>query len=137
MLTSFLIPSVDLQTSRESSVYAFGDYITVNMQETIEHRVTRSKILKEKAGLIETLVDADGQSETKAEPSIKQELELESVEVQTKSNTKSDVKMTTLHLLPEFPHRPRKPQRYQCEPLQMPRFLYGLGQRVQAVDRHL
>ncbi|XP_023166084.2 chromatin-remodeling ATPase INO80 [Drosophila hydei] len=124
-------------TSKESSVYAFGDYITTNMQETIEHRVTRSKILKQKTALIEELVDADGQPQVKAEPHIKQELEVESVEVQTKSNTKSDVKMTTLHLLPEFPHRPRKPQCYQCEPLQMPRFLYGLGQRVQAVDRHL
>ncbi|KAH8406673.1 hypothetical protein KR222_002340, partial [Zaprionus bogoriensis] len=124
-------------TSCESSVYAFGDYVTINMQETIEHRVTRSKILKEKTTLIEELVDADGQPQVKDEAEIKQELEIESVEVQTKSSTKNDVKVKTLHLLPEFPHRPRKPQVYQCEPLQMPRFLYGLGQRVQAVDRHL
>jgi len=109
----------------------------VNMQETIEHRVTRSKILKQKSPLVEELGDVNGQARVKAESDVKQELEIESVEVQTKSNTKSDVKVTTLHLLPEFPHRPRKPQLYQCEPLQMPRFLYGLGQRVQAVDRHL
>ncbi|KAM8704251.1 hypothetical protein ACLKA7_008795 [Drosophila subpalustris] len=123
-------------TSSESSVYAFGDYLMVNMQETIEHRVTRSKILKQKSALVEELVDANGQPQVKTESGVKQELEIESVEVQTKSNTKSDVKLTTLHLLPEFPHRPRKPQLYKCEPLQMPRFLYGLGQRVQAVDRH-
>lgn len=103
------------------------------MQETIEHRVTRSKILKQKATLIEEIVDA---KQVKSETGIKQELEIESVEVQTKSNTKSDVKVKTLHLLPEFPHRLRKPQVYKCEPLQMPRFLYALGQRVQAVDRH-
>lgn len=126
-----------MQTSTESSVYAFGDYVTINMQETIEHRVTRSKILTQKATLIEETVDAEGQPQLKSEGGIKQELELESVEVQTKSNTKSDVKVKTLHLLPEFPHRLRKPQVYQCEPLQMPRFLYALGQRVQAVDRHL
>lgn len=107
------------------------------MQETIEHRVTRSKILKQKSTLIEELDDSSGQPQVKTEPGVKQELEIESVEVQTKSNTKSDVKLTTLHLLPEFPHRLRKPQLYQCEPLQMPSFLYGLGQRVQAVDRHL
>ncbi|EDV98617.1 chromatin-remodeling ATPase INO80 [Drosophila grimshawi] len=125
-------------TSRDSSVYAFGDYITVNMQETIEHRVTRSKTIKQKTPKIEQLCENDGQTQVNSEAcSIKQELEMESVEVQTKSNTKSDVKVTTLHLLPEFPHHPRKPQRYECEPLQIPRFLYGLGQRVQAVDRHL
>ncbi|EDW14836.1 chromatin-remodeling ATPase INO80 [Drosophila mojavensis] len=134
VLRNFIFTAV---TSRESSVYAFGDYITVNMQETIEHRVTRSKVLKQKAALIEELVDGDGQPQVNVDPLIKQELEVESVEVQTKLNAKSDVKMTTLHLLPEFPHRPRKPQCYKCEPLQMPRFLYGLGQRVQAVDRQL
>lgn len=107
------------------------------MQETIEHRVTRSKILKQKAALIEEIVDGEGQPQVKSETGIKQELEIESVEVQTKSNTKSDVKVKTLHLLPEFPHRLRKPQVYKCEPLQMPRFLYALGQRVQAVDRYL
>jgi len=96
------------------------------MQETIEHRVIRSKILEEKASLIEESADES-----------KQELEIESVEVQTKSNTKSDVKMTTLLLLPEFPHRPRKPRSYHCEPLFMPRFIYDLGQKVQAVDRQL
>ncbi|XP_060645595.1 chromatin-remodeling ATPase INO80 [Drosophila nasuta] len=130
VLRKFIFTAV---TSGESSVYAFGDYLTVNMQETIEHRVTRSKILKQKATLIEELVDANGQPQVKSET----DMEIESVEVQTKSNTKSDVKVTTLHLLPEFPYRPRKPQIYKCEALQMPRFLYGLGQRVQAVDRHL
>ncbi|KAH8359538.1 hypothetical protein KR093_007388, partial [Drosophila rubida] len=133
VLRKFIFTAV---TSGESSVYAFGDYLTANMQETIEHRVTRSKILKQKTALIEELVDGSGQSQVKAEDDIKPELEIESVEVQTKSNTKSDVKVTTLHLLPEFPYRARKPQIYKCQPLQMPRFLYGLGQRVQAVDRH-
>lgn len=79
----------------------------------------RSKILKSESG-IEDMAD-----------------DIESVEVQTKSNAKSDVKVTTLLLLPEFPHRPRKPRSYRCEPLSMPRLLYDLGQKVQAVDRHL
>nr|NP_732413.1 INO80 complex subunit [Drosophila melanogaster]Q9VDY1.2 RecName: Full=Chromatin-remodeling ATPase INO80; Short=dINO80 [Drosophila melanogaster]AAF55658.2 INO80 complex subunit [Drosophila melanogaster]AFH41853.1 FI17525p1 [Drosophila melanogaster] len=113
-------------TANESSVYAFGDYFTYNMQETIEHRVIRSKILKKKTSLIEEMEDVS-----------KQKLEIESVEVQTKSNAKSDVKVTTLLLLPEFPHRPRKPRKYVCEPLSMPRILYDLGQKVQAVHRYL
>jgi len=96
------------------------------MQETIEHRVIRSKILKKKTSLIEEMEDVS-----------KQKLEIESVEVQTKSNAKSDVKVTTLLLLPEFPHRPRKPRKYVCEPLSMPRILYDLGQKVQAVHRYL
>ncbi|XP_030374870.1 chromatin-remodeling ATPase INO80 [Scaptodrosophila lebanonensis] len=143
LMTDYLASHSDLRpfiftamTANESSVYAFGDYLTVNMQETIEHRVIRSKILKQKTKLIQEM-GKDEQQAQQSEDSIKQELEIESVEVQTKSNTKSDVKVTTLHLLPEFPHRPRKPRRYECEPLQMPRFLYGLGQRVQAVQRHL
>ncbi|KAH8280021.1 hypothetical protein KR018_001348 [Drosophila ironensis] len=113
-------------TTKESSVYAFGDYITCNMQETIEHRVIRSKALKQKTELEEELDDE-----------CKSELEMESVEVQTKSNAKSDVKVTTLLLLPEFPHRPRKPRTYHCEPLSMPRILYDLGHKVHAVDRRL
>ncbi|XP_020814037.1 putative DNA helicase Ino80 isoform X2 [Drosophila serrata] len=113
-------------TTNESSVYAFGDYFTYNMQETIEHRVIRSKILKQNStpGIEDMAEEA------------KQELEMESVEVQTKVNAKSDVKVTTLLLLPEFPHRPRKPRSYRCESLSMPRLLYDLGQKVQAVDRH-
>ncbi|XP_070143243.1 chromatin-remodeling ATPase INO80 isoform X2 [Drosophila kikkawai] len=114
-------------TTNESSVYAFGDYFTYNMQETIEHRVIRSKILQQ---------NSSSGIEDMAEEA-KQELEIESVEVQTKSNAKSDVKVTTLLLLPEFAHRPRKPRSYRCEPLSMPRLLYDLGQKVQAVDRHL
>lgn len=96
------------------------------MQETIEHRVIRSKVLTQKSDLIEEMADDS-----------KPELEVESVEVQTKSNTKSDVKVTKLLLLPEFPHRPRKPRSYKCEPLSMPRLLYDLGQRVHAVNRRL
>ncbi|KAH8369105.1 hypothetical protein KR009_001061 [Drosophila setifemur] len=113
-------------TTNESSVYAFGDYCTTNMQETIEHRVIRSKILKQKTELIEDMGDDS-----------KEGLEMESVEVQTKSNAKSDVKVTKLLLLPEFPHRPRKPKSYHCEPLSMPRLLYDLGPKVRAVDRNL
>ncbi|XP_033245825.1 chromatin-remodeling ATPase INO80 [Drosophila miranda] len=129
VLKNFLFTAM---TTNESSVYSFGDYCTYNMQETIEHRVTRSKILKQKTStLIEELVDVE------VEEQVKQELEIESVEVQTKSNAKSDVKVQTLMLLPEFPHRLRKPRSYYCEPLSMPRLLYGLGQRVQTVDRHL
>ncbi|XP_068153269.1 chromatin-remodeling ATPase INO80 [Drosophila tropicalis] len=110
-------------TSNGSSVYAFGDYFTYNMQETIEHRVIRSKVLKK----TEEIVSQPAEQQPKPE--------LESVEVQTKS--KSDVKMTTLQLLPKFPHHQRKPRSYKCEPLEMPRFLYSLGQKVQAVERHL
>ncbi|EDV43381.2 uncharacterized protein Dana_GF18461, isoform A [Drosophila ananassae] len=133
LIPDYMLPSSVLRnfiftamTANESSVYAFGDYFTYNMQETIEHRVIRSKVLTQKSDLIEEMADDS-----------KPELEVESVEVQTKSNTKSDVKVTKLLLLPEFPHRPRKPRSYKCEPLSMPRLLYDLGQRVHAVNRRL
>ncbi|KAH8277069.1 hypothetical protein KR026_004774 [Drosophila bipectinata] len=133
LIPDYMLPSCVLRnfvftamTANKSSVYAFGDYFTYNMQETIEHRVIRSKVLTQRTSLID-----------KYSEDSKQELEMESVEVQTKSNTKSDVKVTKLLLLPEFSHRPRKPRSYKCEPLSMPRLLYDLGQKVHAVNRHL
>uniref|UniRef100_W8APB8 Chromatin-remodeling ATPase INO80 n=1 Tax=Ceratitis capitata TaxID=7213 RepID=W8APB8_CERCA len=131
-------------TSQESTVYAFGNYKTVNIQETIEHRVIRSKhvdLTKHSALERESLNES---------PAIKTELDLDASEDATQSGSahgtsksqrsaskhKDDVDASA-KLLPEFPHLPRTPTEYQCEPLEMPRFLYGLSQRVQAVNRYL
>ncbi|XP_011206736.2 chromatin-remodeling ATPase INO80 [Bactrocera dorsalis] len=135
VLRNFLFTGV---TSRESTIYAFGGYKTVNIQETIEHRVIRSKRIgdpTQKMMHMRFSEDLD----------IKTEYDLES-SVDASSTPAKSHKSTSKHkddasnnakLLPEFPHVPRTPTVYQCEALEMPRFLYGLSQRVQAVKRNL
>lgn len=94
------------------------------MQETIEHRVIRSKYQQN--------ID---------EAEIKNEMldEAESAELIMSSSgpTANKQKLTKEHLrlLPEFKHKPRPAQRYSCEPLEMPRFLYGLTQKINAFKR--
>ncbi|XP_067614395.1 chromatin-remodeling ATPase INO80 [Eurosta solidaginis] len=132
-------------TSQQSSIYAFGNYKTVNTQETIEHRVIRTKHYD---ATKRSDLELSSFSET---ITIKTELDLDTSEDATQmsitpTGSKSTSKSTSKHkddiavnikLIPEFPHIPRTPTEYHCEPLEMPRFLYGLGQRVQAVKRTL
>ncbi|XP_061386788.1 chromatin-remodeling ATPase INO80 [Musca vetustissima] len=113
-------------TSKESSVYAFGDYKTCNMQETIEHRVIRSKYKQN----IE-------EAEIKNEMLDEAESELIMNTAGGSSNNTKKLSKEPLRLLPEFEHKRRLPQYYQCEPLDMPRFLYGLNQKVNTYNRHL
>ncbi|XP_017475619.1 PREDICTED: putative DNA helicase Ino80 [Rhagoletis zephyria] len=141
VLRNFVFTGV---TSQESTVYAFGNYKTVNIQETIEHRVIRSKHVDlTKKSAIEQASYNDSMT-------IKTELDLDTSEDATQMSTtpvsSKSQKSAPKHgedvdsngkLLPEFQHIPRTPTLYQCESLQMPRFLYGLSQRVQAVKRHM
>ncbi|XP_065355033.1 chromatin-remodeling ATPase INO80 [Calliphora vicina] len=114
------------RTSTESTIYAYGDYKTYNMQETIEHRVIRSKYKQniEEAEIKNEMLD-EAESEliinaAAATPANKQKLSKE-----------------PLRLLPEFEHIQRLPQYYQCEALEMPKFLYGLNNRINAYKRQL
>ncbi|XP_058985395.1 chromatin-remodeling ATPase INO80-like, partial [Musca domestica] len=113
-------------TSKESSIYAFGDYKTSNMQETIEHRVIRSKYKQN----IE-------EAEIKNEMLDEAESELIMNTAGGSSNNTKKLSKEPLRLLPEFEHKRRLPQYYQCEPLDMPRFLYGLNQKVNSYNRYL
>jgi len=107
------------------------------MQETIEHRIIRSKLLNanNKRPLIEELEEMD---EIKAE--LEDELNDDGSSPKTSNRIKKELKHlehTKTALLPEFPYRPRKPQICKCEPLVMPSFLYNLSQKVQATRRRL
>lgn len=115
-----------MQTSNESTIYAYGDYKTCNMQETIEHRVIRSKHKH-------NIEEADIKNEMLDEA----ESELIINAAAANSANKQKLSKEPLRLLPEFQHRQRLPQYYQCEALEMPRFLYGLNQKVNAFKRQL
>ncbi|XP_075145715.1 chromatin-remodeling ATPase INO80 [Haematobia irritans] len=113
-------------TSNESSIYAFGDYKTCNMQETIEHRVIRSKY---KQNIDEAEIKNEMLDEAESEL-------IMTTAGATAANTKK-LSKEPLRLLPEFEHKHRLPQFYQCEPLDMPRFLYGLNHKVNTYNRQL
>lgn len=96
------------------------------MQETIEHRVIRSKYKQN----IE-------EAEIKNEMLDEAESELIMNTAGGSSNNTKKLSKEPLRLLPEFEHKRRLPQYYQCEPLDMPRFLYGLNQKVNSYNRYL
>ncbi|TMW54018.1 hypothetical protein DOY81_000886 [Sarcophaga bullata] len=98
-------------TSNESTIYAFGDYKTFNIQETIEHRVIRSKHKQ-------NIEEADIKNEMLDEA----ESELIINAAAANSANKQKLSKEPLRLLPEFQHKQRLPQYYQCEALEMPRF---------------
>lgn len=134
VLRNFLFTGV---TSRESTVYSFGSYKTMNIQETIEHRVIRSKCIGDSKLTAAHLHDSLSEDlDIKAEYDLESSVEVPSKSHKSTSKHKADVSANA-KLLPEFRHVPRTPTVYQCEALEMPRFLYGLGQRVQAVKRNL
>lgn len=125
------------------------------MQETIEHRVIRCKNYDkdsvtqlQDSVLIEELediklfkkeemdldvVNCDDDSSSQTGLFLRKSTLAEKPNKNT-NKTKVDVSAT---ILPEFPYIPRKPTEYYCESLEMPKFLYGLGQRVQAVNRRI
>lgn len=132
-------------TSSESSVYTFKDYKITNMQETIEHRVIRSK----KRKLIEMKsphsednfvlkFETDIEEDFLKPMAIKEELKTFTSPARGRPPKNPDRNMkSATFLLPEFPHMPRQGQKVLCEAIEMPRFLYGLGQKIQAVKRRL
>lgn len=94
------------------------------MQETIEHRVIRSKYKQniEEAEIKNEMLD-EAESEL-----------IMNTAGGSAANTKK-LSKEPLRLLPEFEHKHRLPQYYQCEPLEMPRFLYGLNPKVNTYNR--
>ncbi|XP_037892218.1 chromatin-remodeling ATPase INO80 [Glossina fuscipes] len=129
--TNFLPPGSNLKkflftavTCQESTVYAFGDFRTQNIPETIEHRVIRSKYKQnvEEAEIKNEMLD---------------ETESELIMQTGGAGSKNKLTKEALRLLPEFHHKKHVPRYYQCEPLEMPKFLYALNQRVQAYKRQL
>lgn len=105
-------------------MYAFGDFRTQNIPETIEHRVIRSKY---KQNIEEAEIKNEMLDETESE-----------LIMQTGgAGSKNKLSKEALRLLPEFHHKKHVTHYYQCEPLEMPKFLYALNQRVQAYKRQL
>lgn len=114
----------------------------MNIQETIEHRVIRSKCVGDSAQKTAHLhhslsEDLDIKTEYDLEASVDASGPVGSGKSHKSTSKHKDDVSVNIKLLPEFPHVPRTPTLYQCEALEMPRFLYGLSQRVQAVKRNL
>ena len=82
------------------------------MPETMEHRVIRSKRLKQTALITE-------------------------MDMPMAKHQATGEMINKAKLLPEFEFIQRPPTKYECEPLPMPRFLYGLGAKVQATKRRM
>lgn len=99
------------------------------MQETIEHRVLRSKYKENQSS-------NEGFTKTMEINEDREEIENRcgNGNSKVKSNQHDDDNETT-NLLPEFEHKEQLPITYETEPLQLPKFLYGMGQKVNAYKR--
>lgn len=116
-----------------SQFYTFGTYETTNIQETIEHRVIRSKV-KDITSVVKMEVDV------KEEPDVDLETVLKNTSPMRGRPPKNlDKSQTTvqINLVPEFPHKYRPTSKYTTEALYIPKFVMDVVPKVQAKARRL
>lgn len=110
--------------TRLSTVYSHETHNICAMQETMEHRIIRSKH-----------TDWNFRIE-----------ELETVKLKPESPQKNLLKSqiappvvleTTLNLVPEFPHITRESRVYECEQTQLPEFVFNVAPKVQGPGRRI
>lgn len=127
-------------TINESTVHTHTTHKVFYMQETVEHRIIRSR---HKQPLITELKDETTPHQIKSP--------LKSPTRLVKSPMKSPTGMTMgiqpqihekatmcgIHLQPEFPHVSKPPKVIECQPTEMPMFLYDLPPRVSCPVRRI
>lgn len=94
---------------RLSRVYTNKTHRICSMQETMEHRIIRSK---------------------EHRPNIRLE------ELEALKNPAVNLE-TTLNLVPEFIHNPLPPREYECQPTEMPAFVFNVPPKVHARSRKI
>ncbi|XP_055384468.1 chromatin-remodeling ATPase INO80 [Condylostylus longicornis] len=141
ILQNFLFTSM---TINESMVYTFGSYTVRNMQETIEHRVIRSrnrnreidsKSLIDFVDPVKTEIKVEDDDKSFNNEDVKNIPSPNKVGRPPKYAEKSPKSPGATTLLPEFPYIPRQPKTYECEGIVLPKFLCNIGPKVQAYGR--
>lgn len=94
---------------RLSTVYTHTKHTICSMQETMEHRIIRSK---------------------QQQPNIK----LDDLDFKMKDPVALEC---SLNLVPEFVHNPQPPQEHSCHPTEMPTFVYNVLPRIKSKGRRL
>lgn len=95
---------------QQSTVYGHTKHSICSMQETMEHRIIRSK---------------------EERPNIK----LEELDLKLKDPAAS--LECSLILVPEFVHNPRTIREHECHPTEMPTFVYNIPPKIQARGRKI
>lgn len=114
-----VLKSIIFTSSGVNSIYSHVDLIIhSDMQETMEHRILRSRNAL-KLSSVKKTTPPSGTSEIKLEG-------LDELPVGSSTN---------LTLLPELPHRFHPTKMHQCWPTEMPQFLYGLIPRVASSEK--
>lgn len=129
-------------TSSESTVYTFTKQKYCAMQETVEHRIIRSRHAKP---LISEIKDEPSTSTHVVKSPLKSPTRLiksplKSPPVTCHIQISQQLEKATscgIHLQPEFPHINRSPQIFECEPTEVPRFLYNLPPKISCPARKL
>lgn len=104
-----------LFVTRLSTVYGHTTHRICSMQETMEHRIIRSK----HSPLVE-------------------ELEVKLKSPDQLKNPKNPIPLeTTLNLISEFRHIPRPSRVEECQPTEMPLFVFNLAPKLQGPGRRI
>lgn len=105
-----------------SKVYSYTQHRLEAMQETMEHRIIRSK----KRTIFPVKIEE-----------IKIEADLEIVPGSSSASKSQSSPTSTLVLIPEFPHQALPSQVFECEATEMPEFVFNLVPKIQSTGRRL
>ena len=113
-----VLKSIIFTSSGANSIYSHTDLKICPTQETMEHRILRSRNALKLTNVkpLTALSDASG-------------IKLEGLGELTGASS------TNMTLLPEFPHRFHPAMTHRCWPTEMPQFLYGLIPRVVSSEK--
>lgn len=109
---SEVLSSIIFTSSGTNSIYSHTDLKICPMQETMEHRILRSRNAMKLSGVKNTTIPGPTG------------IKVEGLDELTECSS------ANVTLLPEFPHRFRPAEVHRCWPTEMPQFLYGLIPRV-------
>lgn len=122
VLKNFLFTSMNVS---KSTIYTHQNQLLCSMQESTDHRLIRSrhaKVINPNVikSPLKSPLRAHKSPTLKSSPHLPKE---EKLELSDNGN---------LQLIPEFPHVPREPRILNCEPTEMPKFLFNLPPKVQS-----
>lgn len=125
------------RNTNESKIYTHTEHAICAMQESVEHRIIRSKHcmvreIKDELSTSKTL-----KSPLKVKPPVKSPSAITAAAALQMHNETSLGTTCGIQLQPEFIHVPRKPRLESCQPSEMPKFVYNLPPKVQCPAKRI
>lgn len=125
------------RNSNESTIYTHTDHAMCSMQESVEHRITRSKHCMVREIKEELSTSKAIKSPLKVKPPVKSPAAITAAAALQMHNETSLGTTCGIQLQPEFIHVPKPAKVLTCQPSEMPRFVYNLPPKVQCPAKRI